>query len=186
MKPTLIIFICLLAYNSLQAQTKTWQFQSVNTFSHLFGNNKNGYNLQTVNGVLYKQKYGVALGTGYEQYYSTHSIPLFVQLKRQFNFKNNHHLNVFANNGTSFITKTPYKTNSFATVKKYPAYYSNLGISYWLPLEKNCYFTFGISYNFHQLKFKETYNWDNVENEKYSEIISQKFRTIGLSVGLVF
>ncbi|MDA3613562.1 hypothetical protein [Polluticaenibacter yanchengensis] len=186
MKITVIIIISFLACIHLQAQNKNWQFQSVNTFSHLFGNKKNGYNIHTVNGVLYQQKYGVALGAGYEQYHYNGSIPLFLQLKRQFNFRNNQHLNVFANNGTSFITKTPFKNTNFSGVKKYPSYYGNYGISYWLPLEKNCFLTIGISYNLHRFKLKETFQWEVIDGQKYSEYIFQKFRTIGLTAGLVF
>src|SRR5450432_2856838 len=107
MKRPIIICIILFMAAELLAQQKTvpdrWQFHSVNSVGLLEGQTGSSFQLQTINGAQYRSWFaGIGLGLDFYRY---RTIPLFLDIRRQFGRSTNK-LIVYADMGINFFWLT--------------------------------------------------------------------------------
>jgi hypothetical protein len=133
---------------------KPFQFHSINNVGLLEGQAGSAFQLQTVNGIQYKSWFaGVGLGLDYYQY---RSIPLFLDLRKEFG-KTKNKFFLYGDGGISFSWVTDKQKMIYAADDKFKnGLYYDAGAGYKIFINRNSSLLINIGYSFK--KVEETNN----------------------------
>jgi len=168
-----VIVIILISTNCFAQQKstiKTFQFHSINNVGLLEGQAGSAFQLQTINGFQHKSWFaGIGVGLDYYRY---RTIPLFVDLRKEFGEKKNKFF-VYGDAGISFSWVTDKQKMLYATNDKFKnGFYGDAGAGYKISVSKNNSLLLSLGYTFK--KVEETNNtyfltpgWPIISSEKY-------------------
>lgn len=182
------MLVVVTAFGEIQAQQKL-KFTSINVAGLLTGSSEPALQLQTINGVRYKD-FTAAIGIGMDNYYFK-SIPVFVHFSRQFTIKNFTPF-VYSDIGVNLPEDKDNDQKDHWRSSKYDAgLYFDLGVGYTFPVYKKMSVIFSLGYSQKHLNEERSSGYfigfpNAIYRELPSEYYSYAFRRISLKAGLSF
>jgi len=105
----------------------SWRFQSIINVGFLEGQAGSAFQLQTINGAVYKSWFaGIGLGL---DYYRFRTIPLFLDIRKEFGSGNNR-VFIYADGGISFSWVTDQQKLGYTDDHFSNGFYDDLGLGY--------------------------------------------------------
>ena len=186
-KILLLISVALFfAFEKIHAQEKL-KFTSTNYAGLLISGTKNSFQLQTINGLRYKE-FSAGIGVGMDNYYYK-SIPVFLHLTRKISIKNFSPF-IYTDIGFNLPEDRKAEEEFWETSYYSKGLYFDLGIGYSLPLYKKMSMTFALGYSQKHLEEKRERRYmgwpGGVIHDLPTEYYSYAFRRISLKAGLSF
>ena len=187
LKILFLLSVAVLAFEKIQAQQK-FKFTSTHLAGILMGSSEPAFQVQSINGVRYKD-YSAGIGVGMDNYYYK-SIPVFLHLTRKISIKNMSPF-VYTDIGLNFPEDRTPDVEYWQTRKYSNGLYFDLGIGYSVPLYKKMSMTFSLGYSQKHMDEKRDQGYfigfpNRIYHEMPSEYYSYSFRRIALKAGLSF
>ena len=183
-----LILVAVLAFEKIQAQHKI-KFTSTNLAGLLTGSSEPAFQLQTINGIRYKD-FSAGIGVGMDNYYFK-TIPLFLHLTRNINIKNFSPF-VYSDIGMNFPEDRDNKNAEYWNSRKYSeGFYFDLGLGYSFPVYKKISMVFSLGYSQKNMNEERSSGYfmgfpNPVYHKLPNEYYSYTFRRISLKAGLSF
>lgn len=167
------------------AQSKI-NFSSQNYVGLLAGEGKTAFQVQTVNGIIYKAWFA-GLGTGIDWYY-LRSIPLFASFGRDFFKIKKGNFYISADGGVNFAWSEPRDYNVIADQKYIPAIYYGAGLGYKMVTGKNAHvLLINIGYSYKHIRERLRYLHVIDSSDSYlTEYYDDHLRRLSLKFGWGF
>ncbi|MGZ5190552.1 MAG: hypothetical protein ACXWCZ_05995 [Flavisolibacter sp.] len=187
LKILLLFSVAVLALGKLHAQEKL-KFTSTNLAGIVMGSSEPAFQVQTINGVRYKD-FSAGIGVGMDNYYYK-SIPVFLHLTQKFSIKDFSPF-VYADIGLNFPEDRTGEEEFWEASKYSKGLYFDLGIGYSIPLYKKMSMSFSLGYSQKHMDEKRAQGYfigfpNGIYHELPSEYYSYTFRRISLKAGLSF
>ncbi|AXY75253.1 hypothetical protein D3H65_15230 [Paraflavitalea soli] len=161
-----------LAQSDAPAKTKknsSFGFSSINQFGVVTGENDNGIQLQTINGVRYKT-WSVGVGVGLDTY-SALTVPLFLDIRKSLLTKPATPF-LYADGGIQFSAEKKYNKDDYASKDYDPGLFYDVGVGYYIGLKNKNALLMSVGYSFKGLDY--TY---------YTSTYKYKLNRFSLKVG---
>jgi|SRR5688572_30227723 len=186
-KVLLFLSVAVLAFEKIQAQDKI-KFTSTNLAGLLTGSSEPAFQLQSINGLRYKE-FTAGIGVGMDNYYFK-TIPLFLHVTRTV-FSKNKLPFVYADIGLNFPQDRDSDKDSWQNSSYSEGLYFDLGFGYRVPVYKKISMNFSLGYSQKHLNEERTGGYyigfpNPVFIKLPSEYYSYAFRRISLKAGLSF
>jgi hypothetical protein len=149
---TWIFFLTLFATASSGGAQNKVQYSSMNYVGIMEGDNGTAFQLQTIQGIKYRQWF-TGLGTGLDYYY-LRSVPLFLSLNRNlFNKERTPYVSLDGGINFAWVNRERSRWNDFVSNDFSPALYWGAGLGYRVGLRnKKDALLLNIGYTFKHLK----------------------------------
>jgi hypothetical protein len=189
MKPilTLAFALCLSVMVFAQQKTVTgvWQFHSINNVGLLEGQTGSAFQLQSINGMQYKNWFaGIGLGLDFYRY---RTIPLFIDFRKEFGSGVNKFF-AYADGGINFCWLTDQEKTMYFTDDHFSTgFYTDLGLGYKIGVGRNNHLLLSIGYSLKELKETyQSYYYDPPGNGQDMVKINYNLNRLTLKVGWEF
>jgi len=152
-KNNVFLLVLIFIAGNISAQQKNistpFQFHSINNVGLLEGEAGSAFQLQTINGAQYKSWFA-GIGVGLD-YYRFRTIPLFIDLRKEFGNGVNKFL-VYSNAGTNFYWKRDKDPKQFYVDDAFKnGFYGEGGFGYKLSLNHRIFLFFSGGYSYKKL-----------------------------------
>jgi hypothetical protein len=151
-KCLLISLITIVGFINCFAQQNAankFQFHSINSIGLMEGETGSVFQLQTING-FQKKSWFAGVGVGLD-YYRLRSIPLFVDLRKEFGKKEDKFF-VYADGGINFYWKEDKDAKQFYIDDKFRnGFYAETGFGYKFRLNKKLFLNLSAGYSYKKL-----------------------------------
>ena len=166
-----------------QKPAQKLSFTSVNEVGLLTGAKGESVTVQTINGVK-KGKSSAGVGVGLD-FYSFKTIPLFVDVRRDFSASRNTAF-AYVDAGINFLSLTDAQKNQLSSASKSSGLYYDLGVGWKLAGKNNRAFIVSAGYSLKQAKYTvqnyfaaPTPQLQSQDNDRYNYL----FRRISIKLG---
>jgi hypothetical protein len=153
----IVLIIMVGSINCLAQQnaTKKFQFHSINDIGLMEGETGSVFQLQTINGFQTKSWFaGVGVGL---DYYRLRSIPLFIELRKEFGRKEDKFF-LYADGGINFYWREDKDVKQFYVDDKFKnGFYAETGFGYKFRLNKKLFLNLSAGYSYKKLIEKGSY-----------------------------